>query len=77
MKYTYNFEGLECANCVAKIERRISKIKGVESATIIFLSQRMIIHANESDIERIDDEVDKIVKKMSCNTMTARRRGLE
>ena len=32
MKKTYRIEGLDCANCAAKIEGMISKLAGVNSS---------------------------------------------
>ena len=38
MKKTYRIEGLDCANCAAKIEGMISKLDGVNSCTINFIT---------------------------------------
>ena len=31
MKKTYKLQGLDCANCAAKMERKIAKLDGVNS----------------------------------------------
>ena len=41
MKKVYRLEDLDCANCAAKMERAISKIEGVQSASVSFLMQRL------------------------------------
>ena len=42
MKKVYRLEDLDCANCAAKMERAISKIEGVQSASVSFLMQRLM-----------------------------------
>jgi cation transport ATPase len=73
VKFTYMLDGLGCAACATKMERMVSKIKGVESASVVFMSQRLIVHAEEPRIEEIDDEIEKIVKKVSCDAVSVRR----
>ena len=73
MKHTYRLDGLGCASCATKMERMISKIKGVESAVIVFMSQRLIVHADGPDMESIDREIEKVVKKVSCDAVSVRR----
>ena len=36
MKRSYRLEGLDCANCAAKLERELAKIEGVDSVTVNF-----------------------------------------
>ena len=36
------FKGIDCANCAAKLEKKINKIKGVE-ATISFVAGKMML----------------------------------
>lgn len=63
MKRTYKLKGLDCANCAAKMESQIQKIKGVESAAISFMTGRMIIEYNEENIEEIMKQVKKAIKR--------------
>ena len=63
MKKSYKFKELDCANCAAKIETKIKKIKGVQDATVAFLTKKVTITANEEDFDRIIPEAQKIVKK--------------
>ena len=41
MKKKYIIEGLDCANCGAKIEDAISKMDGVNSASVSFLTEKV------------------------------------
>ena len=47
MKKTYLLEDLCCANCAAAIERGVAKIEGVTSASVNFLTTKMILDAEE------------------------------
>ena len=63
MKKTYELKGLDCANCAAKMEEKVNKIKGVESASISFMTGRMVIEYNEENIEEIMKQVKKAIKR--------------
>ena len=60
----YKLTDIDCANCAAKIEAKIQKIKGVESASVVFLSQKVTISADESEFDRIYAEAVKAVKNV-------------
>lgn len=45
MNKTYILENFGCANCAAKMERKIQDIPGVESASIIFATKQLRIEA--------------------------------
>ena len=53
-----------CANCAAKIEDKVSKVKGVESVTVNFLTEKMILDVDEEKFEAIKGEIEKIVHKI-------------
>lgn len=40
MKKVFKLEDLDCANCAAKMENAISKIEGVESVNVSFMTQK-------------------------------------
>jgi len=63
MKKIFKLEDLDCPNCTAKIEVDVTKIDGVESAAINFLSQKMVIECDESKVTEIAKLIKKIVKK--------------
>jgi len=64
MQQTFDMLHLECAHCASKMEERIRKIQGVESATISFFTQKLSIDAPEDQIERIINEAKKICRKI-------------
>lgn len=58
MKKIYKIE-VDCANCANKIQDAISKINGVNSVTVNFMTQKMIIDINDD----IYDETFKLAVK--------------
>lgn len=73
---TKNFKlsDIDCANCAAKIERGIKKIKGVHDATVVFITKKVTITIEEgADIDAVVTEAGKIVKKVEpdCELLPA------
>ena len=64
MKYVYRLENLQCAACAAKMEREIGKIKGVRSAAVVFMTMKLTIDADESEITAIEAEAAKAIRKI-------------
>ncbi len=54
MKRAFKLEGLNCANCAEKMEREIKALKGVNFASVNFMTAKMII---DGDDARFDDIV--------------------
>ena len=46
MKKTYNIE-VDCANCANLMEDTTRKVEGVASATVNFMTQKMIVEFEE------------------------------
>ena len=63
MKSTYKIKGIDCANCAAQLENAISKVEGVESISISFMAERMVIEYNEQSKEDVMKKVKKVIKK--------------
>ncbi len=58
-------EGLDCANCAAKIETQTKSLEGVNNATVDFVSKKLTIEvADKKEFNRILGEVTAIVKKI-------------
>ncbi len=49
MKKSFKLQELDCANCAAKMEAAINKLDVVDSASISFMSQRLIMEAPDMD----------------------------
>lgn len=46
VKYKYALEGLNCANCAAKIESQVGRLDGIETATVDFVGKTLTVHAD-------------------------------
>ena len=55
---------VDCANCAAKMETSVKKIDGVKDAAISFMSQKLMIDAEEEHFDSIMQEVVKACKKV-------------
>lgn len=65
MKKIYRLEGLECANCAAKMEKSIGEIKGVKSANLNFITAKLAIEfEDDADVTDILSQSEKIAKKL-------------
>ena len=69
MKKKFRMENLDCAHCAAKMEEGIKKIEGVKEVSISFMTQKMVIEADDDKFDNIMKEVLKAVHKVDedCN----------
>lgn len=63
-KKTFRLEGLGCANCAAKMERAINELDGVNSATVNFMTTKMVIEGEDEKMATILEAAEKIIKKI-------------
>lgn len=61
-KKVFLLEGLDCANCAAKIEEKILKLSSVESASVDFATKKLYIQSN--DMDRAFTEAKKIISQL-------------
>ena len=61
---TYKLEDLCCANCANEIESKISKLDGVNSASVNFLTQKFTLDADDNSFEHVLDESIKIFRRV-------------
>ena len=72
MKKTFSLDNLDCANCAAKMEKAISKIDGVQSATVSFFAQKLVLEADDNRWDEIVDEVRRAVKHVDADCSVKR-----
>ncbi|MBR4724375.1 MAG: cation transporter [Lachnospiraceae bacterium] len=72
MKKKFNLEDLDCANCAAKMEEAIKKIDGVNDASVNFMSQKMMVDADDDRFDSIMDEVVSVCKKVEPDCVILR-----
>ena len=64
MKKSFKLKDLECANCAAKMEAAINKLPGVNKATISFMTQKLVLDAEDDRFDEILKEAAKEIKKV-------------
>lgn len=64
MRKVFKLDNLDCANCAAKMEEAIKKIDGVQSASMRFMTQKLVIEADESRIDAILDQAAEVCRKI-------------
>ena len=72
MKKKFNLQDLDCANCAAKMEEAIKKIDGVNDASVNFMSQKMMVDADDDRFDAIMDEVVKVCAKVEPDCVILR-----
>ena len=72
MKKTFKLEGLGCASCADKIQNKISKLEGVSSATVNFVTTKLTIEGDESKMAQIVEFAAKIIKKLEPDVVMQR-----
>ncbi|NMA02739.1 MAG: heavy metal transporter [Clostridia bacterium] len=68
MKKKFKLEGLECANCAAKMEKLISDLDGVKEATVNFITQKLVIDGEREKMPEIIIAAEKIIKDLEPDT---------
>ncbi len=63
MKKRYKFV-IDCANCAAKVEEAVKKIDGVNSVTVNFMAQKLVLDADDARFDEILKEVAATAKKV-------------
>ena len=64
MKKRFQLTDLDCANCARKMEDAIKKIDGVNDANVSFLTQKMMVDADDARFDAIMQEVVKVCKRV-------------
>lgn len=63
MRKALKLQDLDCANCAAKMETDIAKLDGVESASISFMTGKLMLEVDEARFDDIVQEAQAIVSR--------------
>ncbi len=63
MEKILRFSGIDCANCAAKLEKKLGKIKNVDSLTLSFLASKILVVAKDEHMEEVINEIYEVCKK--------------
>lgn len=72
MRKSYKLEGLCCANCAQKIEEGIGKLEGVNSAKVVFMTEKLVLDADPARLEAILDEAQGVCNKYEDDCVIVR-----
>ena len=64
MRKVFLLQDLCCANCAAKIEKKVAALDGVDSASVNFLTSKLIVEAQQGALPTLPELVRKIVRKV-------------
>lgn len=63
MQKKFNIE-VDCANCAAKIETALNKMEGVNRASVSFMTQKLILDADDDRFSAVLKDAVKTAKKI-------------
>ena len=67
-KKVYQLEGLDCANCAAKMEEAVRQTAGVKDATLSFMTLKLKVEFEEgADVNRVMKEALKNCKRVESD----------
>lgn len=72
MRKAFKLQDLDCANCAAKMENAIKNIEGVKSASISFMTQKLVLEADDDRFEAVLDEAQHTCKKFEPDCVILR-----
>lgn len=64
MKKIFKLNGLDCANCAAKIENGVCKLDGVSNASVNFMTTKLVIEGDDDKMESIIESAKAIIKRL-------------
>lgn len=67
MTKTFRMEDLDCANCARKMEDAIRKLDGVQEVHVNFLTQKMILCADDDRFDEIAHAAARICQKVDAD----------
>ncbi len=76
----YILEGLDCANCASKIERKLSKMPGLEDVSVTYATKQLRLSTEDPDamlpkiveaVKALEPDVEVVERKRGSRTKTA------
>ncbi|MDO4573273.1 MAG: heavy metal-associated domain-containing protein [Clostridia bacterium] len=64
MKRVFKLEALDCAHCAARVEAAISRIEGVDAASVNFLSQKLTLEAGDAIFDEVLQKAVKAARRI-------------
>ncbi len=79
MKKNYEVDGMTCTACALAIEKKLSKVEGVDKVNVNYASERMVIEFDENSVNEslLADQVKDIGYRLKTDQEEAKRSGSE
>ena len=61
MNKAFRFKNLDCADCAAKLERKLAEIDGINTISVNFIFQKMIVDFDETRKDEIFAKMKKTI----------------
>lgn len=65
----FRIDGLDCANCAAKIENKISKLSGVTNASLSFMTGKLVLEADDGVMDEIVEKAKAIINRIESGAV--------
>lgn len=72
MKKVFRLVGLDCANCAAKMERKIKNVDNVNEVVVNFMTSKITMDIDDLNIEDTIKKVEQVIKKIDDNVQMKR-----
>lgn len=57
MKKTFKLDEIDCANCARELQDELSKLDGVKSVSVNFMTQKLTLEADDDEFDAVFDRV--------------------
>ncbi|MBE6604042.1 MAG: cation transporter [Clostridia bacterium] len=64
MKKVFELIDLDCAHCAARMEEGIRKLAGVNDVSVNFLTQKLMLEADDAVFDKVLKQAVKICRKI-------------
>ena len=77
MKYNLPVEGMTCASCVARVEKSLNKIDGIENVTVNYANEKVSFEVDENiDLDVAKQAVENDVHILGVSSLAAGHKTL-
>ncbi len=64
MTKVFKLKDLDCPNCATKMEQAICKLAAVNNASVSFISQKLVIDAEDNQFDDVMQRVVKVCRRI-------------
>ena len=57
MKKSFKLDEIDCANCARELQDELSKLDGVKSVSVNFMTQKLTLEADDDEFDAVLDRV--------------------